>query len=573
MAVAAWGSLAIGQVPKSGYRVKYIGHPEGAYFAPRYMNDDGLVIGFTRPLTDLLSTENERLVLWDGMQFVDLGRPAALKANSELYGIPYVTNSGHVVFSLKESTSERRWIFRIDSGTRTVEEMRYPVACDTCEVDAYLGGVGPDGAAWGWVGDGSQEQPTNDLCWFQITCPPLLCIIPYPHEGFESLLGLGRSGEDAHAFEWPPSTTVARGLSSPGPVPCGGEYESGKEPPPRCWSHAIESVEAVSPSGLPLVRGSIEPRGGSACSDPRQPEGYYLGAPPSTLQPLSLPGLLIANAVRDDGAVAGWTETFQLGLWTSQGVQVISEELDVLGNFNTRGWGLTLGVPTLLVSPGGDTVRLSEYLPPALGWSIRGGASINNKGQVLAVARNALTGEDGAVILDPDPKEGPVITAARRSLEGVFLEKTDGFLRFDVDVDWRGAQPGRLEYSVNGDATSESSEVTAEGGTVRVPFTRFPPRFSPSAIEIVAFNSDNLEGPAWREEVWVFPYPGWLREALAASGAVGHKVGASEVTYTISATFPLKGREGSVDVPEAVWFLGGKQTLGLGVDFEGLVSD
>ena len=190
---------------------------------------------------------------------------------------------------------------------------------------------------------------------------------------------------------------------------------------------------------------------------------------------------------------------------------------------------------------------------------------------------NAYGSKSATQVVESLPvKSVPRVTAVRRALSGFFLEGASLDNRFDAVVDWAGARPGTLRFSVNG-----SSPSTAAGGPSGASWTYrmdkdFPAALTPNVVRIVPVTADGIEGIPWEEKVLVFPFPSWL-SFLREGGRGGTKfsLGASggEVIAGFGLEFP-KPHIGSADRPTSfvppswVPYLGGSR-LGLSETFIG----
>lgn len=161
------------------------------------------------------------------------------------------------------------------------------------------------------------------------------------------------------------------------------------------------------------------------------------------------------------------------------------------------------------------------------------------------------------------PYAPPLITSVRQQYEGFFLEGADFDNRFDVAVDWKGQPPGTVSFAVN-NAGARSEQGTATGAShVFAMKSRFQPSRAPSIVAIIATNAAGVKSEPVGREVYVFPYPTWLRTVLNSQEGSGINVslGDGEVTSDLRFKFPqppFGEDKDALYAPENIPFLGGR---------------
>lgn len=153
----------------------------------------------------------------------------------------------------------------------------------------------------------------------------------------------------------------------------------------------------------------------------------------------------------------------------------------------------------------------------------------------------------------------PTITSVTPQLSGFFLQGTNFNNLYRVGVDWKGSTPGTLRFAVN-DNTPVQITANAMGGSYTFALNNFTPSFSPTIISVVATNAEGASSAPWRQEVFVFPYPRWLREISANAGMVQTVFGNGEIRTNVRFQFPQPrlGNDTSINIPQDVPFLGGR---------------
>gem|GEM_PF-1959922 len=165
----------------------------------------------------------------------------------------------------------------------------------------------------------------------------------------------------------------------------------------------------------------------------------------------------------------------------------------------------------------------------------------------------------------------PTITSVRRQYPGFFLAGSSFNNTFEVTVDWKGT-PGTVSFSVNG-GPAVFERGTSNGASHTFQMDRdFRPSWSPSTVIIVPTNGEGRKGDAWREYVYVFPYPHWL-EIAASKYPIQFTVGDGEVRARFYADFPNPplAKDGPIHIPDWVPFVGGK--FGLGETFGQITAE
>ncbi len=170
------------------------------------------------------------------------------------------------------------------------------------------------------------------------------------------------------------------------------------------------------------------------------------------------------------------------------------------------------------------------------------------------------------------PKPVPKVISVKRSLTGFFLDGSPFENRFDVKVDWAGAAPGTVRFSVNGGAPFSEAGGPTGGAHVFRMDRDFPAALTPSVVRIVPVTASGLQGVAWDEKVLVFPFPTWLTYlAKGSHGLASYSLDASggEVVASFGLEYPKPHIGASFVPPSWVPYVGGSK-LGLRETFVGL---
>jgi hypothetical protein len=165
--------------------------------------------------------------------------------------------------------------------------------------------------------------------------------------------------------------------------------------------------------------------------------------------------------------------------------------------------------------------------------------------------------ECGNVVCPSPPK----ITNVTRDLQLFFLEGTDQDIMFLVDVDWAGT-PGLVSFSIDGRAPiTEPGTPSGASHTFNLE-SQFEPKFLPSVITISVVNGEGVGGMPVDEELFVFPRPLWLDEALSIGfGNLSFQREGDHVIASIELDYPdphlCEDVACQVNIPTFVPYFGG----------------
>lgn len=158
------------------------------------------------------------------------------------------------------------------------------------------------------------------------------------------------------------------------------------------------------------------------------------------------------------------------------------------------------------------------------------------------------------------PGDFPTVTSVVRQYPGVFLEGHNLDLRLDAGIDWKGG-PGKVSFSVNGGPPVDiAGNVAGASNTFKIG-QDIRAGLRPTVVTITPTNGAGRLGTPWSELIYVFPFPSWLREAIARdpSSFLPPGVRAGEITYKMSVEFPSHhlGEKSQIRIPDWVPYLHG----------------
>jgi len=132
----------------------------------------------------------------------------------------------------------------------------------------------------------------------------------------------------------------------------------------------------------------------------------------------------------------------------------------------------------------------------------------------------------------------PTVTGVARQYRGFFLDGVTVTNTFDVTVDWEG-DPGSVGFSINGGPpTTVPGDATGASHTFNMG-ADFPPAWTGSTVSFTPTNGGGSGGSAHVENVFVFPYPTWLADAISIGfGDLSITAGQGQVRFDLASEFP-----------------------------------
>ena len=214
--------------------------------------------------------------------------------------------------------------------------------------------------------------------------------------------------------------------------------------------------------------------------------------------------------------------------------------------------------------------------PPAAGsgtvaYRIRANGTTGTRtGSLLVAGRPVRVDQSGSLACRP------AITGVVRRFSGRYLPSVDVEYPVEADIAWCGGLAGTVRFQVSG---REPSIVTPAGPKARRTFNLsrdFQVGYAPSTITLTPIAADGAQGPAWTEQVVVYPWPDWLsaqseidlrHDELEITGGIEWPYPHAKPSITFPSWMPYVG-DTSVGLTETyVEALLGMSSAGTGVGF------